>query len=92
MKSLLVLLAALSLTGCAAFKQYVQDDVDAQMRRDSEERQARMKAEGKLNATEMEAVSARMGWVRRDARGLPDALTTEEMEQRAKAAEAARKP
>lgn len=92
MKSLTILLAASSLAGCAAFTNHVQSDNDAQLRRDSAERQARMKAEGKLNQAELEAVSARMGWVRSDARGLPDALTTEEMERRAKAAEAARKP
>jgi hypothetical protein len=91
MKIVFLLAAAASLVGCAAFKNHVQDDADAQMRRDSAERQARLKAEGKLNPTELEAVSARMGWVRGDARGLPDALTTEEMERRAKEAEAARK-
>lgn len=91
MKIVFLLVAAASLVGCAAFKNHVQEDSEAQMRRDSAERQARLKAEGKLNATELEAVSARMGWVRGDARGLPDALTVEEMERRSKDAEAARK-
>jgi hypothetical protein len=90
MKTLGLLLAVATFSGCTLFQNHVQADSDAQMRRDSAERQARLKAEGKLNPTELEAVSARMGWVRGDARGLPDALTTEEMERRAKAAEAAR--
>ena len=91
MKTVVLCLAALALSGCTLFHDHVRDDSEAQMRRDSAERQARLKAEGKLNPAEMEAVSARMGWVRGDARGLPDALTTEEMERRAKEAEAARK-
>jgi len=88
MKTLLALLAALSLAGCGAFKTYVQNDARAQMERDSAERQARMKADGKLNAQELEVVSARMGWVKKEPNGLPDALSVEEMERRAKAAEA----
>jgi outer membrane biogenesis lipoprotein LolB len=88
MKALLTLLAALLLTGCTIFKSYVQNDAQAQMERDSAERQARLKAEGKLNDKELEVLSARMRWVRTDANGLPNALTVEEMERRAKAAEA----
>ena len=86
MKTLFASAAALMLAGCGAFKTYVQNDAQAQMERDSAERQARLKAEGKLNAKELEAVSARMGWVQSDARGLPAALSIEEMERRAKAA------
>ena len=86
MKTLLTLAAALMLAGCGAFKTYVQNDAQAQMEQDSAERQARLKAEGKLNAKELEAVSARMGWVRAEANGLPAALSIEEMERRAKAA------
>jgi len=58
MKTLLTLAAALMLAGCGVFKTYVQNDAQAQMERDSAERQARLKAEGKLNAKELEAVSA----------------------------------
>lgn len=86
MKTVLALAAAQMLAGCGVFKTYVQNDAQAQMERDSAERQARLKAEGKLNATELEALSVRMGWVQPDARGLPDALSIEEMERRAKAA------
>ena len=67
MKTLLTFAAALMLAGCGVFKTYVQNDAQAQMERDSAERQARLKAEGKLNAKELEAVSARMGWVRAEA-------------------------
>jgi uncharacterized lipoprotein len=88
MKLLLALTAALLLAGCGVFKTYVQNDAQAQMERDSAERQARLKADGKLNAKELEVLSARMGWVKADANGLPDALSIEEMERRAKAAKA----
>ncbi|MEY3828891.1 MAG: hypothetical protein RL636_592 [Verrucomicrobiota bacterium] len=88
MKPLLALTAALLLAGCGVFKTYVQNDAQAQMERDSAERQARLKADGKLNAKELEVLSARMGWVKADANGLPDALSIEEMERRAKAAKA----
>ena len=90
MKLLLALAAALPLAGCGVFTTYVQNDAQAQMERDSAERQARLKAEGKLNATDLEVLSARMGWVRADANGLPDALSIEEMERRAKAAKGQR--
>lgn len=86
MKTLLALAGALMLAGCGTFKSYVQNDAQAQMERDSAERQARLKAEGKLNPKELEALSARMGWVRAEANGLPEALSIEEMERRAKAA------
>lgn len=85
MKTLLTFAAALMLAGCGAFKTYVQNDAQAQMERDSAERQARLKAEGKLNAKELEVLSARMGWVQPDARGLPETLSIEEMERRSKA-------
>jgi hypothetical protein len=85
MKALFVLTTALLLAGCGVFKTYVQNDAQAQMERDSAERQARLKADGKLNAKELEVLSARMGWVKADANGLPDALSIEEMERRAKA-------
>jgi hypothetical protein len=88
MKALFVLTTALLLAGCGVFKTYVQNDAQAQMERDSAERQARLKADGKLNAKELEVLSARMGWVKTDANGLPDALSIEEMERRAKAAKA----
>jgi len=88
MKPLFALTAALLLAGCGVFKTYVQNDAQAQMERDSAERQARLKADGKLNAKELEVLSARMGWVKADANGLPDALSIEEMERRAKAAKA----
>jgi hypothetical protein len=88
MKALFVLTTALLLAGCGVFKTYVQNDAQAQMERDSAERQARLKADGKLNAKELEVLSARMGWVKADANGLPDALSIEEMERRAKAAKA----
>jgi len=88
MRILLPLTCALMLAGCGVFKTYVQNDAQAQMERDSAERQARLKAEGKLNAQELEVVSSRMGWVKKEPNGLPDALSVEEMERRAKAAEA----
>ncbi|MEY4402426.1 MAG: hypothetical protein RIR91_461 [Verrucomicrobiota bacterium] len=88
MRTLSTLAVALMLAGCGAFKTYVQNDAQAQMERDSAERQARLKAEGKLNPQELEVVSKRMGWVQKDPNGLPDALSVEEMERRAKAAEA----
>jgi uncharacterized lipoprotein len=86
MKPLLAFAAALLLAGCGVFKTYVQNDAQAQMERDSAERQARLKADGKLNAKELEVLSARMGWVKADANGLPNALSIEEMERRAKEA------
>jgi hypothetical protein len=86
MKPLLAFAAALLLAGCGVFRTYVQNDAQAQMERDSAERQARLKADGKLNAKELEVLSARMGWVKADANGLPNALSIEEMERRAKEA------
>jgi hypothetical protein len=86
MKPLLAFAAALLLAGCGGFRTYVQNDAQAQMERDSAERQARLKADGKLNAKELEVLSARMGWVKADANGLPNALSIEEMERRAKEA------
>jgi len=86
MKPLLAFAAALLLAGCGGFRTYVQNDAQAQMERDSAERQARLKADGKLNAKELEVLSARMGWLKADANGLPNALSIEEMERRAKEA------
>ena len=86
MKPLPAFAAALLLAGCGVFRTYVQNDAQAQMERDSAERQARLKADGKLNAKELEVLSARMGWVKADANGLPNALSIEEMERRAKEA------
>lgn len=90
MKIVLSLAALGLLSGCGHFSDYVRNDAKEQMERDGAERHARMKADGKLNPKELDAVSNRMGWVREDARGLPRALTTEELAQRVKAAEAAK--
>ena len=53
MKLLLALAAALPLAGCGVFTTYVQNDAQAQMERESAERQARLKAEA-LSIEEME--------------------------------------
>ncbi len=82
MKTLLSLVALGLRTGCGLFSDYIRNDAKEQLERGGGERHARMKADGKLNPKELDVGSNRVGWVREDARGLPQALSTEELAQR----------
>ncbi|TSA32835.1 MAG: hypothetical protein D4R66_05480 [Opitutales bacterium] len=78
----------MALTGCQRFsEERRQAEVDKAMEDDSQERQARLKAEGKLNPEELKALAHKLGWAQSDARGLPPPPTTEELEKKVKAAE-----
>ncbi|MEY2751563.1 MAG: hypothetical protein RLZZ550_1534 [Verrucomicrobiota bacterium] len=82
-----LLSGTLALAGCALFDdQRRQAETERLMEADAAERQARLKAEGKLRPKEFEVVSNKMGWTRADARGLPPPPTTEELEKKVKAA------
>jgi hypothetical protein len=84
----LILLGSVALTGCQRFsEERRQAEVDKAMEDDSQERQARLKAEGKLNPEELKALAHKLGWAQSDARGLPPPPTTEELEKKVKAAE-----
>ncbi len=91
MKSLpcaIILLGSVALIGCQRLSpERRQAEVDKAMEDDSQERQARLKAEGNLNPEELKALAHKLGWAQSDARGLPPPLTTEELEKRVKAAE-----
>ncbi len=91
MKSLpcaIILLGTVALSGCRLFsEERRQAEVDKAMEDDSQERQARLKAEGKLNPEELKALAHKLGWAQSDARGLPPPLTTEELEKKVKASE-----
>lgn len=87
----LLLLLLVALAGCDTFDDNRrQRETDRIAREDSERRQARLRAQGTLNPQEYESLSNKMGWSRTDARGLPIPPTTEELEKRVKASEAAR--
>lgn len=87
MKIFLISLTSMLLfTSCSAYRDRLDKESVEQMRRDSEVRQTRLKAEGSLNQKEYETVSDRMGWSRTDARGLPPPPTTEELEKKVKVA------
>ena len=82
------LFALSALSGCNTFnKERFKNETEERMHQDSAARQARMHESGTLNDQEYKAVSDRMGWARPDARGLPPAPTTEELEKKVKAAE-----
>jgi hypothetical protein len=81
-----LLLGAIGLAGCALFDdKRRQAETERLMEEDAAERQARLRAEGKLRPKEFEVVSNKMGWTRTDARGLPPPPTTEELEKKVKA-------
>jgi len=82
-----LLLGTFAFAGCPLFDdQRRQAEADRVMEADAAERQARLKAEGKLRPKEFEVVSNKMGWTRTDARGLPPPPTTDELEKKVKAA------
>lgn len=82
-----LLLGILALAGCSLFDdRRRQAEADRLMEADAAERQARLRAEGKLRPKEFEVVSNKMGWTRTDARGLPPPPTTEELEKKVKTA------
>jgi len=82
-----LLLGTLGLAGCGIFDdQRRQAEIDRAMEADAADRQARLRAEGKLRPKEFEEVSNKMGWTRTDARGLPAPPTTDELEKKVKAA------
>lgn len=84
----IILLGSVALTGCQRFsEERRQAEVDKAMEDDSQERQARLKAEGNLNPEELKALAHKLGWAQSDARGLPPPPTTEELEKKVKAAE-----
>jgi hypothetical protein len=91
MKSLpcaIILLGTVALSGCHLLSdERRQAEVDKAMEDDNQERQARLKAEGKLNPEELKALAHKLGWAQSDARGLPPPLTTEELEKKVKASE-----
>ncbi len=91
MKSLpcaIILLGTVALSGCHLLSdERRQAEVDKAMEDDNQERQTRLKAEGKLNSEESKALAHKLGWTRSDARGLPPPLTTEELEKKVKASE-----
>ena len=82
-----LLFGTFAFAGCTLFDdQRRQAEVDRLMEADAAERQARLKAEGKLRPKEFEVVSNKMGWTRTDAHGLPPPPTTDELEMKVKAA------
>ncbi len=82
-----LLLGTFGLAGCGIFDdRRRQAETDRLMEEDAAERQARLRAEGKLRPKEFEEVSNKMGWTRPDARGLPPPPTTQELEKKVKAA------
>ncbi len=81
-----LLLLSFGLTGCNMFDMGSrQADLDKMRAADDEERQARLKAEGKLNPQEYEALAIKMGWTRPEARGIPAPPSTDDLEKRVKA-------
>jgi len=77
------------LSGCSLFDQNSrQEELDKMRKADDMDRQARLKAEGKLNPQEYEALAIKMGWTRPEARGIPPPPSTDELEKKVNAEQA----
>lgn len=84
---LLMLLTLLLCAGCSSNdSKQSQAALEQSMLNDTDERKARLKAEGTLNPEEYKALALKMGWTNKDARGIPPAPTTAELEKRVKEA------
>jgi hypothetical protein len=86
-----LLACALLAAGCSMPD--AKHDADGQKQRlmdDTDERKARLQAQGTLNPQEYEAMAIKMGWTTKGSPGLPPPPTTEELEKRIKAGEPTR--
>jgi len=85
-----VLLLACALLGAGCALPDPKRDAAAQQERlldDTDERKARLRAQGTLNPQEYEAMARKMGWTTKGEPGLPPPPSVEELEKRVKAAE-----
>jgi hypothetical protein len=85
---LLTLLALLLCAGCSLpDPKKGQRETEQRLLDDTDDRKARLQAQGTLNPQEYEALARKMGWTNKDARGIPPPPTTEELEKRVKEAQ-----